>query len=86
MVLPPTAADSGPALRFCQRNHAIEAKNRRSLRPRDLRGLRTFHGDYPESSPILLYRGDETLERDGVRCVPVDRFLRELIPGRDLLC
>ena len=66
--------------------HAIEVKNSRSLRPRDLRGLRTFHRDYPESAPILLYRGDETLDRDGVRCVPVDRFLRELIPGRDLPC
>ena len=64
--------------------HAIEVKNSRSLRPRDLRGLRTFHEDYPESSPLLLYPGDETLERDGVRCVPVDRFLRELVPGREL--
>ena len=66
--------------------HAIEVKNSRSVRPRDLRGLRTFHEDYPESSPLLLYRGDEALERNGVRCLPVDRFLRELIPGRDLPC
>ena len=58
----------------------------RSLRPADLRGLRTFHQDYPESSPLLLYRGDEALERNGVRCLPVERFLRELIPGRDLPC
>ena len=64
--------------------HAIEVKSSRSLRPGDLRGLRTFHADYPESSPLLLYRGDETLERNGVRCMPVDRFLRELIPGREL--
>ena len=54
------------------------------MRPRDLRGLRTFREDYPESSPLLLYRGDEALERNGVRCLPVDRFLRELTPGRDL--
>ena len=64
--------------------HAIEVKNSRSVRPRDLRGLRTFREDYPESSPLLLYRGDEVLERNGVRCLPVDRFLRELTPGRDL--
>ena len=38
----------------------------------------------PESSPLLLYRGDEALERSGVRCLPVDRFLRGLVPGRDL--
>ena len=66
--------------------HAIEVKNSRSLHPRNLRGLRTFHQDYPESSPLLLYRGSETLERNGVRCLPVERFLRELIPGRDLPC
>ena len=64
--------------------HAIEVKNSRSVRPSDLRGLRTFHEDYPESSPLLLYRGEEALERNGIRCVPVDRFLRGLIPGRDL--
>ena len=54
----------------------------RSLRPADLRGIKTFHRDYPEAAP--LYRGSETLERDGVRCMPVDRFLRELVPGRAL--
>ena len=47
-----------------------------------MRGIKTFHRDYPEAAP--LYRGSETLERDGVRCMPVDRFLRELVPGRDL--
>ena len=53
-------------------------------RATDLRGIKTFHRDYPEATPLLLYRGSETLERDGIRCVPVDRFLRELVPGRDL--
>ena len=61
--------------------HAIEVKNRRSVRPSDLRGLKTFHQDYPESSLLLLYRGDETLDRDGVLCMPVDRFLIDLTPG-----
>ena len=61
------------------------ANNGRSLlRPADLRGIKTFHRDYPEATPLLLYRGSETLERDGVRCMPVDRFLRELVPGRAL--
>ena len=60
---------------------AIEVKNSRSLRPGDLRGLKAFHQDYPEASPFLLYRGDETLERDGIRCMPVDRFLLNLRPG-----
>ena len=64
--------------------HAVEVKNSRSLRPSDLRGIKTFHRDYPEASPLFLYRGDETLERDGVRCLPVDRFLRGLTPGAEL--
>ena len=64
--------------------HAIQVNNGRSLRPADLRGIETFHRDYPETALLLLYRGSETLERDGVRCMPVDRFLRELVPGRDL--
>ena len=66
--------------------HAVEVKNNRSVRPADLRGLRAFREDYPESSPLLLYRGDEALERSGVRCLPVGRFLRELVPGRAFPC
>ena len=61
--------------------YAIEVKNSQSLRPGDLRGLKAFHHDYPEASPLLLYRGHETLERDGIRCMPVDRFLLGLRPG-----
>ncbi len=64
--------------------HAIEVKNGRSLRPADLRGIKAFHHDYPEATPLVLYRGAETLVRDGVRCMPVDRFLRALVPGRAL--
>ena len=40
--------------------YAIEVKNSRSLRPRDLRGIKTFGQDYPEASLLLLYRGEET--------------------------
>ena len=64
--------------------HAIEVKNSTALRPRDLSGLRAFRQDYPEASATLLYRGSETLERDGVRCMPVGRFLTSLLPGHDL--
>ena len=59
-------------------------KSGRSLRLADLRGIKAFGRDYPEATPLLLYRGSETLVRDGVRCMPVDRFLRELVPGRDM--
>ena len=63
---------------------AIEVKNGRSPRLADLRGIKTFHRDYLEATPLLLYRGSESLMRDGVRCMPVDRFLRELVPGQEL--
>lgn len=61
---------------------AIEVKNAARLRPRDLRPLKTFHGDYPECTPLLLYRGSDRLRIDGVLCLPGDDFLRHLHPAR----
>lgn len=63
---------------------AIEVKNTARLRPADARGLRTFVSDYPECRPLLLYRGHESLDMSGIRCVPVDRFLRQLHPQAPL--
>jgi hypothetical protein len=50
------------------------------VRPEDLGGLKSFAADYPESKPLLLYRGRERLEVDRIRCLPVDEFLRDLNP------
>jgi hypothetical protein len=61
---------------------AIEVKNTARVRPQDLRGLRAFREDYPEATPILLHRGPHPLEIDGIRCLPVDAFLRGLVPER----
>ena len=63
---------------------AIEVKHSATVRRSDLRGLRSFHADYPEAQRLLLYLGDEELYLDGVRCLPCDRFLRQLHPGRGL--
>lgn len=63
---------------------AIEVKNTARLRPADARALRTFVSDYPECRPLLLYRGHESLDMGGIRCVPVDRFLRQLHPQAPL--
>ena len=63
---------------------AIEVKHSATVRHSDLRGLRSFHADYPEAQCLLLYLGDEELYLDGVRCLPCDRFLRRLHPQRDL--
>ena len=62
--------------------HAFEVKNARTVQRSDLRGLRTFRADYPEAQAALLYRGDERLRIDGIWCLPVADFLRQLVPGR----
>jgi predicted AAA+ superfamily ATPase len=63
---------------------AIEVKHAATVRPADLRGLRAFQEDYPEAALRLLYRGRETLEIDGIRCLPAEGFLRGLLPGKPL--
>ena len=64
---------------------AIEVQNSKTVRSNDLRPLRSFKADYPEAQPLLLYRGDEALLIDGIRCLPVDDFLRSLIPAQPLI-
>ena len=63
---------------------AIEVKHSRTLRPRDLRGLKTFREDYPEAEVRLLYRGSETLLIDEIRCVPCAEYLVGIVPGKVL--
>ena len=64
---------------------ALEVKNAAKVQAGDLRGLRTFRQDYPEAHAALLHRGDERLRIDGIWCLPVEDFLRELRPNRELL-
>lgn len=61
---------------------AVEVKNARTVHPSHLRSLKTFRTDYPECVPILLYRGQERLQRDGIQIIPCGMFLAELIPGK----
>jgi predicted AAA+ superfamily ATPase len=63
---------------------ALEVKHSATVRPADLRGLKAFRADYPEAGLRLLYRGDEALEVEGIRCLPCDAFLRALMPGAPL--
>ena len=64
---------------------AFEVKNAASVHPGDLRPLRAFREDYPEADAALLYRGRERLRIDGIWCLPVDDFLRRMVPDRGLL-
>jgi predicted AAA+ superfamily ATPase len=63
---------------------ALEVKNTGRIRPEDLRGLKSFREDYPESKTILLHRGKDRLLRDGILCLPVEPFLKNLRPGHPL--
>lgn len=57
--------------------YAIEVKSSTSIKPDDLKGLRAFIEDYPEATPILVYRGKEKLMHKGILCCPVEGFLKE---------
>ena len=64
---------------------AFEVKNHGSVHSTDLRALRPFREDYPEAETAVLYRGPERSRVDGVWCVPVEEFLRQMMPDRRLL-
>ena len=63
---------------------AIEVKTGETIHPKSLRGLKSFKGDYPEASALLLYRGKERLLIDDILCLPVDDFLKRLSPNTPL--
>ncbi len=60
----------------------IEVKSSKSVHSKDVRPLRAFREDYPQAEVCLLHGGNERLAIDGVPCLPCDRFLRDLVPGR----
>jgi hypothetical protein len=64
---------------------AIEVQHGATIQPADLSGLRSFSEDYPEATPVLLYRGLQRLRMGSVLCLPVQEFLSQLMPGSRLL-
>jgi len=63
---------------------AMEVKNTQNIRPADLRGLRSFKEEFPESKTFFLYRGKDRLSRGDILCLPCTDFLAALHPGRSL--
>jgi predicted AAA+ superfamily ATPase len=61
---------------------AIEVKNAVRVHPEHLRGLKAFRADHPEAQGLLLYRGEDRLRMGEILCLPVETFLRQLVPGR----
>lgn len=62
---------------------AIEVKSSRRVSPKDVRALKAFREDYPEARACLLYCGRERLMVDGISCLPLEDFLKGLVPGND---
>jgi predicted AAA+ superfamily ATPase len=63
----------------------LEVKRSRTVQARDLQGLKAFRQDYPEADVALLHLGPEPLRIDGILCLPVEAFLRGLVPQAPLL-
>lgn len=63
---------------------ALEVKNISKIDSVNLRALKSFKEDYPESNIIFLYRGRERLKKEGVLCLPCEEFLLQLHPQRKL--
>jgi hypothetical protein len=64
--------------------YAIEVKNSNRVRIEDLSGLKNFKADYPECTPVLLYRGKERIKMDGIICIPLSEYLPQILPGNPL--
>jgi len=59
---------------------AIEVKRRARIERRDLAGLQAFGKDYPQAQRWLLSLAPEHLMIDGIRCEPLDAWLRQFHP------
>jgi uncharacterized protein len=64
---------------------AIEVKNGQQVHSQDLRGLEAFCSDYPEATPLLLYRGKDRLKIRNILCLPIEEFLKNLTPEKEVL-
>jgi len=63
---------------------AIEVKNSQHIHSGDLTGLKNFQQDYPMAKTLLVYRGEDTLIKNNILCMPVDKFLVGIDPGKSL--
>lgn len=64
---------------------AFEVKNSSKIYSENLRALKSFKEDYPESSTIFLYNGKERLRKEGILCIPCEEFLLQLNPDKKFI-
>lgn len=64
---------------------AIEVKNSSKVHSHDLRSLEEFKKDYPECTPLLLFRGETRLLKNNILCIPCEEFLLQIHPDKKTL-
>ncbi len=57
---------------------AIEVKRKATISNKDLRGLKSFQKDYPQSKGILLYGGKQKLYYDNITALPLEHFFKNI--------
>ena len=62
--------------------YAIEVKASRNVGPSDLRALKAFQETNKKSRLLVVYLGDEALEKDGVRILPLALALKQISAGK----
>ncbi len=58
---------------------ALEVKRKTSISNKDLKGLKLFLKDYPESRAILLYGGREELYKNNIKILPINKFFKDIL-------
>jgi len=69
---------------YGERRVVIEVKAARRFRPEFRSGIAAFGGRAPDTQAYVVYRGEEELEVDGTRVLPLPTFLRRLHAGEIL--
>lgn len=57
-------------------------KRRARIDRRDLAGLKAFGADDPQAERLLLSLAPEPMLIDGIRCEPLEAWLRRLSPSK----
>lgn len=57
---------------------ALEVKSTNDVKIEHLKGLKSFSEDYPKAKKIFLYLGKEERTIKGIRCIPVEFFLKNI--------
>ncbi len=57
----------------------LEVKATKEIKNVHLSGLKSFGEDYPTAEKIFIYMGTETRIIDGIKCMPLESFLKGLM-------